>query len=145
MPLWTFYHPVNALPARDRQALAEGITRLYTGLANVPAFYVSVVFEEVTSTSFYIGGKPADNFVRIRIDHNDGSMTDKTERQRFLQAIDALIAPYIRDKGLDWEFHVDETLIDLWSIQGFNPPAPGTQDEARWVMENRPSPTTAAL
>jgi len=143
MPLWKFYHPVNTLPARDRQALADGITRLYTGLANIPAFYVGVVFEEVAMTSFYIGGKPADNFVRIWIEHIDGPMNDKEERQHFLQAINALIAPYIRDKGLDWEFHVDETSVDLWSIQGFSPPAPGTQDEARWVMENKPSPTAA--
>lgn len=45
--------------------------------------------------------------------------------------------------GLDWEFHIDETAFDLWSIQGYRPPLPDSEDEKRWRRENRPSPPTA--
>jgi hypothetical protein len=32
------------------------------------------------------------------------------------------IAPFVKDRGFDWEFHIDETPFDLWSVQGYRPP-----------------------
>lgn len=54
----------------------------------------------------------------------------------------AFIVPWVKDRGYDWEFHIDETPFDLWSVQGFYPPREGTEDEKRWIAENKPSPRT---
>ena len=62
-------------------------------------------------------------------------------RAKFIQMVDEALAPYVRDRGLNWEYHIDETSYELWSIQGYRPPLPGTEDEVRWRAENRPSPT----
>lgn len=139
MPLWKFYHAVEAFTAEEKQVLSERITKLYTA-SNLPAFYVAVVFQEIPKESLFIGGKPSGNFVRIWIDHIAGTMDTAAERERALKAFNAAIAPYVRDKAFDWEFHIDETPFDLWSIRGFRPLLPGTEDEARRVRENKPSP-----
>jgi phenylpyruvate tautomerase PptA (4-oxalocrotonate tautomerase family) len=143
MPLWKFYHPVGAFTADDKKALAERITKLYTA-SKLPAFYVGVVFQEVAEDSFFIGGEPTSKFVRIWIDHIARTMDTKEQRDRALKAFNAAIAPYVHDRGFSWEFHIDETPFDLWSIQGFRPPLPGTEDEARWIRENKPSAPIAA-
>src|SRR3990167_1827464 len=66
MPLWKIYHPVGAFTAAEKQQLSERITGLYSRL---PKFYVGVVFQEVATDSFFIGGQPAAKFVRIWVDH----------------------------------------------------------------------------
>jgi phenylpyruvate tautomerase PptA (4-oxalocrotonate tautomerase family) len=138
MPLWKLYHPVGAYTADDKKDLAERITRLYTG-AGLPAFYVGVVFQEVAEDSFYIGGEPHGGFVRIWIDHIARTFQSDEQRDRALAAFNAALAPYVKDRGLSWEFHIDETPFPLWSIQGYRPPLPGTPDEERWRRENKPS------
>lgn len=141
MPLWKIYHPPGAFSAADRQGLSERITALYSQL---PKFYVGVVFQEVAADSFFVGGEPASNFVRIWVDHIARTLPTPEARTWWIGRCDEALAPYIRDRGLDWEFHIDETSFELWSIQGMRPPKPGTEDEKRWVAENRPSALTGA-
>lgn len=141
MPLWKFYHPVGSFTEQEKQQMAERITKLYQG-SGLPAFYVGVVYQEIPEGSFYIGGKPTKNFVRIWIDHIARQFQSPEQVDRALGAFNAAIAPYVRDKGFDWEFHIDETPFDFWSIQGYRPPLLDTEDGARWVRENKPSPLT---
>jgi phenylpyruvate tautomerase PptA (4-oxalocrotonate tautomerase family) len=136
MPLWKVYHPENAFSDDDKHAIAERITGLYRDL---PPFYVGVVFEPVPRTSFYIGGKPTNDFVRISVDHIARQINDDGIKQKFLAAIGQLLAPYIADRGLRWELHIDETPFSLWSIQGFRPPVPGTPEGEKWRADNKPS------
>lgn len=140
MPLWKIYHPVGAFTPQDKQQLSQRITALY---ARLPKFYVGVVFQEVDADSFFIGGEPAGNFVRIWVDHIARTMPTPEIRARFIQMADEALAPYVRDRGYDWEFHIDETSYELWSIQGIRPPMANSEDEKRWIAENRPSPLTA--
>ncbi|MBB2162685.1 tautomerase family protein [Gluconacetobacter sacchari] len=42
-------------------------------------------------------------------------------------------------RGHRWELHVDETPFELWTLDGFRPPAPNSPAELRWRQENRPS------
>lgn len=139
MPLWKIYHPVGALTPEDKHALSRRITDIYSVL---PRFYVGVIFEEVAADSFYIGGEPVKNFIRISADHIARTLNSDEARSRFLARVDAAVAPFIRERGLDWEFHVDETPFELWTIQGFRPPRAGTEDEQRWMTENKASPRT---
>ena len=32
------------------------------------------------------------------------------------------LAPFIKERGYDWEIHIDETPMDLWRTQGLVPP-----------------------
>ncbi len=136
MPLWKVYHPENAFSAADKGAIAERITALYRDL---PPFYVGVIFEAVPKASFYVGGRPTDDFVRISVDHIARQITDDAIRAAFLAALAKILAPYVADRGLRWELHIDETPFGLWTIQGFRPPIPGTPDGEKWRIENRPS------
>jgi len=79
MPLWLIYHPPSVFTSpQTKQTLAAAITEIYTA-ADLPAFYVNVLFQPVEPSSFYIGGvaRPtAGNgkihekpFVRITIEH----------------------------------------------------------------------------
>jgi len=137
MPLWKIYHPVGKFSASDKRGIAQRITSIYKVL---PKFYVGVVFQEIPREAFYIGGEPADDFVRIWVDHIARTFSDEALKARFLSACDKLLAPFIADRGLRWEMHVDETAFSLWTIQGLRPPSPDTEAERRWVSENRASP-----
>jgi phenylpyruvate tautomerase PptA (4-oxalocrotonate tautomerase family) len=64
MPLWNVYHPIGAYTREDKHTFAKRITEIYSSL---PKFYVDVVFQEVPQDSFYVGGEPAPNFVRIHM------------------------------------------------------------------------------
>ena len=139
MPLWKIYHPPGVFSAEDKQALAGRITALYSRL---PKFYVGVVYQAVAPEDFYVGGEPATRFVRIWVDHIARTLPNAEARTWWISQCDEALAPYIRDRGLDWEFHIDETSFELWSIQGMRPPLPNSEDEKRWFAENRPSPLT---
>lgn len=141
MPLWKVYHPVGAFTAHDKQQLSERITALYRRL---PKFYVGVVFQEVAEESFYVGGKPAGNFVRIWIDQIARTLPTPELRTWWIEQCDLALAPFVRDRGLTWEFHIDETPFELWSIQGFRPPAADSNDEKRWIEENKPTALTGS-
>ena len=142
MPLWNIYHPPGAYSAEDKQAIAEAITGVYGRV--MPRFYVGVVFQEIPPHSFFVGGKPAERFVRISVDHIARTFQSDERRTGFFKLINKLLAPWIADRGFDWEMHVDETPFDLWTIQGHFPPREGTEDEKRWMAENRASARTHA-
>ena len=141
MPLWKIYHPPGAFSAGQKQGLSEAITGVYS--PRLPKFYVGVVFQEVPPDSFFVGGQPATNFVRIWVDHIARTLPGAEARTRFIGHVTKVLAPFIGDRGFDWEFHIDETSFELWSINGMRPPLADTEDEKRWRTENRPSPLTA--
>lgn len=142
MPLWKIYHPVGAYSREDKQALSQAITAPYARM--LPRFYVGVIFQEVAEDSFFIGGEPRNNFVRIWVDHIARSFPDAASGQRFMQHMTTVFAPWTSDRGLDWELHIDETPFALWTIQGYEPPLPGSADSERWRADNHPSPRTPA-
>jgi len=76
------------------------------------------------------------------MDHIARQMTSEAAKTKFLAGVETAIAPFIKDRGFDWELHIDETPFDLWAVQGIRPPRAGTEDEKRWISENRPSPRT---
>lgn len=137
MPLWTVYHPVGAFTAEDKQTLADRITDLYPSL---PRFYVGIIFHETQKESFFMGAKPKDNFVRIWMDHFARTLPTPEAKERWVRKADEAIAPFVRDRGYDWEFHIDETPRDLWSIQGITPPPVDSDAEKKWKAENKPTP-----
>ena len=142
MPLWNIYHPPGAYSAEDKQAIAQALTGVYGRV--MPKFYVGVVFQEIAPDSFFVGGEPAKKFVRISVDHIARTFQSDERRVGFFKLINKLLTPWIEDRGFDWEMHVDETPFDYWTIQGHFPPREGTEDEKRWMAENRASARTHA-
>jgi hypothetical protein len=104
----------------------------------LPRFYVSVAFHELSKDSFFIGGKPTNDFVRIWIDQI-ARRTAPERRPWWLERVNNMLNPFVHDRGYRWEIHIDETPIDFWTIQGMKPPDPGSEAEKRWAKENRPS------
>jgi phenylpyruvate tautomerase PptA (4-oxalocrotonate tautomerase family) len=85
MPLWHLYCPENVYSAEDKRALAARITDLYAQVG-LPRFYVSVAFHDLPQDSFFIGGNPTNNFIRIWIDQV-ARHTPAERRQWWLERI----------------------------------------------------------
>ncbi|MFC9361783.1 tautomerase family protein [Rhodococcus sp. NPDC057014] len=141
MPMWTIYAPAGTYTAEDKQAIARTITDLYETYVKLPRFYVSVVIHEQPHGNIFMGGEPVDNFVRIWIDHVARNLDDSAFTF-WLRKVDDALAPYIRDRGFNWEIHGDETPRAFWEINGMTPPPTGSEDEQRWARENRASELT---
>ncbi|KAG2187541.1 hypothetical protein INT44_005230 [Umbelopsis vinacea] len=139
MPLHRFYYAQGLFSAQDKQEIAQRITKIYTD-ANLPAFYVNVVFIEVLEDSIFISGKPAPKFVRLVSQHLARTMDSNERKQAVLDKLEAAFGPYVKDRGLDWEIHIEEHERDLWRTQGINPPMPNTNAEKLWVKENKAIP-----
>ena len=97
MPLWNLYCPEATYSAEDKQAFAERITDLYAEFG-LPRFYVSVVFQETPKQSYFIGGEPADDFVRIWI-HEIARRVPEEARGWWMKRIRETVAPYVTDPG----------------------------------------------
>jgi phenylpyruvate tautomerase PptA (4-oxalocrotonate tautomerase family) len=69
MPLHRLYVPPKLYSAEEKSAIADAITKIYTEVYNLPAFYVVVLFISVDKEDYYVGGRRRDNFVRIAVEH----------------------------------------------------------------------------
>jgi phenylpyruvate tautomerase PptA (4-oxalocrotonate tautomerase family) len=139
MPLWNVYHPVGAYTEQEKREFADRVTSNYAA-RGLPRFYVVTLFHEVGRGSFYVGGEPADEVVRVAIDHLARHFDDPAMREASRQRINDLIQPFATSKGLRWEFHIDETPRDLWMINGLVPPPASSDAEKLWAKENRAIP-----
>ena len=137
MPLWRIYHPESFFSASEKNELAQSITQLYTHL--LPAFYVDVLFIPVAHTDMYVGGIQKNNFVRLAIEHIARNFDGDKERMAgMMKRINAAVGPTFKAKNADWEAHIAETRFELWSINGTQPPLPGSEQEKLWKKENKP-------
>ncbi|WP_433684217.1 tautomerase family protein [Nocardia sp. CA-119907] len=139
MPLWQIYHPATTYTAVDKQNFAQDITAYYTRVG-LPEFYAVVLFHELPTDSFYVGGKPTAASVRITIDHLARQLDDPEMRKRMIRGLDTLMAPYTHDRGLYLEFNINEVPRDTWMISGLFPPPIGSDIEQVWAKENKPIP-----
>ncbi|MBF6091204.1 tautomerase family protein [Nocardia cyriacigeorgica] len=139
MPLWQIYHPADTYSEQDKQDFALDITELYTSVG-LPAFYVVVLFHALAESDVYVGGKPASDTVRIVVDHLARHLEDPEMRTRSTDALDSIMLPYTRDRGLHWEFHTNESPRDLWKTAGQFPPPAGSEAEKAWARANAPIP-----
>lgn len=140
MPFWEIFTPEGALTDQDKEQLSNGITQMYVDWVDLPRFYVVIRFHEMPANTMYVGGKPANNFVRVVIDHIARRMDDPEFRKLCMQAIEENLAPFVKERGYDWEVHIDETPMDLWRTQGLTPPQPFSEEEKEWARQNKAVP-----
>ncbi|KFY26016.1 hypothetical protein V491_01509 [Pseudogymnoascus sp. VKM F-3775] len=142
MPYWVIHHPKHAFgDEMSKRSLSQDITKLYTNLG-LPAFYVVVVFTEVSDVNLYVGGeqKTETPFIRIVIDQIAIRMEDPNLYASWTSAIDGILKPHIEEKGYNWEYHIDETERQLWKVNGLYAPPFGSQSEKIWFAANKPLP-----
>jgi phenylpyruvate tautomerase PptA (4-oxalocrotonate tautomerase family) len=139
MPLWNVYYPVGAYSEEEKREFADRVTGLYAA-RGLPRFYVVTLFHEMDRGSFYVGGEPVADRVRVAIDHIARHTEDPAGRESVRDRLGAVIQSFATSKGLRWEFHADETPRDLWMIDGLVPPPTGSDAEKLWAKENRPIP-----
>jgi phenylpyruvate tautomerase PptA (4-oxalocrotonate tautomerase family) len=140
MPYWEIFAPEGAFTPEDKKGLSSDLAHMYAENVDIPLFYTVVRFQDLPANSLYVGGEDTTNFVRIVVDHIARHLPDPEYRKFAMGVFEATIAPYVRDKGLDWEIHFDETPLDLWRVQGLIPPPAGTELEKLWAEENRAIP-----
>ncbi|KAJ7171273.1 putative oxalocrotonate tautomerase [Mycena filopes] len=142
MPLHRFYVPKDLYTPEDKAAIAEAITNLYSGPpASLPAFYVVVLFIEFEKGNFFNSGKATDKMARITIEHVARNFPDDQARKRgFMNRYEEVIAPWTKERGINWEVTITDTDRALWDINGIAPPEPNTPEEDAWRRENRAVP-----
>ncbi|CAL5219939.1 g1871 [Coccomyxa viridis] len=141
MPLHRIYSVKGVFSADDKKAIAEGITNVYSAIP-LPKFYVVVLFIDTDLDSFFIGGKPNDRFVRIVTGHIARTNIGAEKERMVLEALQAAYHPYVRDRGLDWEIHIEEHEREVWRENGLAPPMPGTDAEKYWIEVDKAVPYT---
>ncbi|EKG16696.1 Tautomerase [Macrophomina phaseolina MS6] len=57
MPLYIVSHK-DPISSSQRDELAAAITKIHANLFTTPSLFVNVKFEDVSTTSYYVGGKP---------------------------------------------------------------------------------------
>ncbi|KAH7723639.1 hypothetical protein AAVH_08745 [Aphelenchoides avenae] len=140
MPLHRIYHAAGAFTDEQQQGLAQAITDIYVEKVGLPPFYVVVLFVEVAKESFFIGGEPTDKFVRITVQHIARQFENDEQKKGFLDLYEGTIAPFIKERGFDWEVSVELVDRDLWRENGLIPPQPNSEAEKEWKRLNKAVP-----
>ena len=60
--------------------------------------------------------------------------------QQIVDAIQAAFHPFVRDRGLDWEFNVEWHDRETWRENGLKPPMADTDAEKLWIKLDKPVP-----
>lgn len=103
MPLHRIWYAPGTFSDEDKEKLAEGITKLYTSFG-LPPFYVVVLFLPLEEKDFFVGGKKNTNkFVRIIVQHIARHFDTYKQADGFLDRYEAVLAPFIKERGLEWE------------------------------------------
>ena len=145
--------PEGAYTAEDKKDLANRITDIYTNIGNIPRFYTTVFFHESKPESFLVGGEPRNQFVQVAIVHAARTAEETAEKMGltlteiqnlFLAAAHEALRPYVKDRGYEWELHVEAVERELWNIDGMAPPPQWSEAEQRWARDNKSSPYVAA-
>ncbi|OZJ04313.1 hypothetical protein BZG36_03169 [Bifiguratus adelaidae] len=139
MPLHRIYHPKGVFSEDDKRQISQRLTKMYTDVG-LPPFYVVVVFLPSESEDLWVGGEKNDHFVRIVSQHLARTMPTDDVKVNAMDRIDEAFAPFVKDRGLEWELHIEEVERDLWRENGLVPPMPGTEAEKLWVKHNKPVP-----
>lgn len=135
MPKWTFQVSKGALTREDKQKLAKGMSNIYQTYG-LPAFYAHVHFIEFGPDDFWSGGEPSGPSATISIYHAAANVRNKEEGEMFLKALDDVVRPVLKPKGMRWESNIYETPRDFWRLQGMAPPDFDTPMHNKWVKEN---------
>ncbi|RAQ98688.1 Tautomerase protein [Stemphylium lycopersici] len=138
MPLWTIYHSDSIFKDEaSKKALAKAITDLHVNEIGLPAFYVVVAFVPFPPGSLFVGGEHKGTpFVRISI-YQIARTMELDFYAPWTSMVDKMLEPHIAAKGYDWEYHIDESPLKLWKVNGVYAPEFGSPEMELWKKYNR--------
>ncbi|KAI1702475.1 putative oxalocrotonate tautomerase enzyme domain-containing protein [Ditylenchus destructor] len=139
MPLHRFYVPEGLYSEEDKKKFAQSITDMYVHIG-LPAFYVIVLFIPIKKDSYYVGGKANDKFVRVAIQHIARQFESNDVAKQFMDMYEQKLAPFIKDRGLDWEVAIEIVDRNLWRENGLVPPLSASEGEKEWIRRNKAVP-----
>ncbi|ESK89184.1 4-oxalocrotonate tautomerase [Moniliophthora roreri MCA 2997] len=137
MPFHRYFVPRGLYTPEEKQALARAITEVYN---RIPPFYVVINFIEIEDGDFYVGGERNNNFVRICVDHLAYHHEDEAAKRAFMDKYEKAIAPWTKDKGIDWEIQISLEDPVSWNMNGLRTPLLGSEAMELWRKEGRPVP-----
>ncbi|ESK96779.1 4-oxalocrotonate tautomerase [Moniliophthora roreri MCA 2997] len=137
MPFHRYFVPRGLYTHEEKQALAKAVTEIYKFL---PEFYVVVNFITIEDGNFYVGGESTKKFVRICVDHLAHHSETEADKRAFMDIYEKVIAPWTKDKGIDWEVQVSNEDPIFWNMNGFRPPLVGSKEIEIWKKEGKPVP-----
>lgn len=136
MPRWVFQHTKGAFSLEDKEKLAKGMSNIYTTFG-LPSFFAHVQFIEHSPDDFWSGGvQPSHPSTTITIYHAAANVRNPQEGEAFLKALDDVVRPVLKPKGIRWESNVYETPRDLWRLQGMAVPDFNTEMFNKWVKND---------
>lgn len=109
----------------SKKALAGAITKLHEDIIKISKFYIVVTHIPLHFDGLSVGGEETKKpFVRLIFGQIAGKMPENNRENYALwtSTTDETLAPHIADKGRDWEYHIDETGLLLWKINGVYAP-----------------------
>ncbi|KXH62550.1 hypothetical protein CNYM01_01761 [Colletotrichum nymphaeae SA-01] len=144
MPKWTFNCNVGVFTAAEKKQIAEGMTKLYTSVG-LPAFYCHTHFIELAPENMYAGGETPKALTTVSIYHIARGFDTPQVEAFFFKALDDILRPILKPKGVEWESGIYEARRELWRINGLVPPETGSEMEKKWAEENRVTDEEALL
>lgn len=116
MPMHRIYTTPGLYLPKEKQELAKAITKIYTS-NGLPAFYVLVLFIDLPTDSFYVGGEQtsARGVARFNVQHLARQFPDKKTKLGFMKMYEDALKPFTVDKKLNWEVSIrsDRPRLDL--------------------------------
>lgn len=58
MPTYNVHYPAGLLDAKQKQAIAKGITDTHSGITGAQQFFAQVLFREISQGDWYVAGEP---------------------------------------------------------------------------------------
>ncbi|MDB5576383.1 MAG: 4-oxalocrotonate tautomerase [Bradyrhizobium sp.] len=77
-----------------------------------------------------------DRRIRFKIDQMARTLPGATLRAWWMRHVEEIIAPFVKERGFEWEVQIGELPSDLWTLNGFVPPPFQSIAEKRWVEDN---------
>uniref|UniRef100_A0A914DDX4 Tautomerase cis-CaaD-like domain-containing protein n=1 Tax=Acrobeloides nanus TaxID=290746 RepID=A0A914DDX4_9BILA len=139
MPLHHIWYTPGTFTEHDKEALSKKITDLYVAFG-LPPFYVIVLFHPVEEKNYFVGGKKTNKFVRIILLHIARGFDGYKSANKFIAKYEEILAPFIKDRGLDWEISIEQSERDLLRVNGLEIPLPNTIAEKEWKRLNKAVP-----
>ncbi len=135
MPRWVFCHSKGAFTREDKEKLAKGMANIYITFG-VPGFLAHTHFFEVGDDDMWSSGEPAELNTTLSIYHAAANIRNPDEGEHFLKAVDDVVRPVLKPKGIRWESNVYEFPRINSRLQGMKPPFFGSEMSNRWLKDN---------
>ncbi|KAJ7501920.1 putative oxalocrotonate tautomerase [Mycena galericulata] len=111
MPLHRFFTPKGLYSPEDKVAIARTVTGVYS---QIPSFYVVVLFIELDSESFFVGGEATNKFLRIAVEHVARNFSNDTAKRQFMDRYEQALEPFTKGRGIDWEVQITDVDVGFF-------------------------------